>query len=516
MHNSYYFLRQLSRQLHQQLVGKKITEIFSQQKDELILEIEHGLHPYIKAHLRADFSCLSFPDSFARSKKNTINLFEEATFKSIEQVYIIANDRSFVIALEKGIKLIFKMHGNRSNIMLCKENTENVLFKNSLLNDKNIDESALARILDLSWEHFDQLEGNVRKFIPMLSDKALEATLPEGTSPMVWRAAVQLHEKLEQANLFYLIKSNGQVVLQLQENHDAVEQFDSPMQAITAYFNQHIRLHHFAIQKNNLLKSVYKRIEQSENYIKKNKAKLQEIKASGNYQQLADVIMANLHRFDAKTTQLELENFYTDTLLPVTLKAGEKPQQLAEKYYRKGKNQQKEINQLEESILSKEMDLLQWQEQAEIIESSSQFAQIQHLVKSEEKEEQKQQTSLPYKEFEMEGFKIWVGKNAKANDELTLKHTHKNDLWMHAKDVSGSHVVLKHRSSHPFPKRVIEYAASLAAYYSKRRTDTLCPVIVTEKKYVRKTKKLPAGKVIIDREEVMLVKPTDQFKDLLD
>ncbi len=97
--------------------------------------------------------------------------------------------------------------------------------------------------------------------------------------------------------------------------------------------------------------------------------------------------------------------------------------------------------------------------------------------------------------------------NAQRNDELTLKYAYKEDLWLHAKDVPGSHVIIKHQSGKNFPKDVIERAAQLAAYYSKRKTDTLCPVAVTPKKYVRKRKGDPAGMVVVEREEVVMVEP---------
>jgi predicted ribosome quality control (RQC) complex YloA/Tae2 family protein len=102
-----------------------------------------------------------------------------------------------------------------------------------------------------------------------------------------------------------------------------------------------------------------------------------------------------------------------------------------------------------------------------------------------------------------------VGKNAKNNDLLTLKYAKKFDIWLHARDVSGSHVIIRNPQQRTVPKHVIEKAAELAAHFSKRATESLCPVIVTAKKYVRKTKDLLPGQVIVDREEeVVMVKPT--------
>jgi predicted ribosome quality control (RQC) complex YloA/Tae2 family protein len=84
-------------------------------------------------------------------------------------------------------------------------------------------------------------------------------------------------------------------------------------------------------------------------------------------------------------------------------------------------------------------------------------------------EKEKQGASLPYREVEFNGYKIWIGKNAQNNDTLTLKYGYKEDLWLHAKDVAGSHVLIKHQAGKNFPKDVIERAAQLAAYYSKRK-----------------------------------------------
>ena len=114
---------------------------------------------------------------------------------------------------------------------------------------------------------------------------------------------------------------------------------------------------------------------------------------------------------------------------------------------------------------------------------------------------------MPYHEFEKSGFKIWVGKNAESNDTLTLKLSFKEDLWLHAKDVAGSHVLIKYQSGKKFPKDVIERAAQLAAYNSKRKTETLAPVVYTPKKYVRKRKGDPPGMVVVERETVIMVEP---------
>jgi predicted ribosome quality control (RQC) complex YloA/Tae2 family protein len=105
------------------------------------------------------------------------------------------------------------------------------------------------------------------------------------------------------------------------------------------------------------------------------------------------------------------------------------------------------------------------------------------------------------------GFRILVGRSAEANDTLLQQYTAKDDLWLHARDVPGSHVIIKHQSGNKFPRPVVERAAQLAAFHSKRRNENLCAVIFVPRKYVRKRKGDPAGTVHVDREEVILVVP---------
>ena len=116
---------------------------------------------------------------------------------------------------------------------------------------------------------------------------------------------------------------------------------------------------------------------------------------------------------------------------------------------------------------------------------------------------------LPYRRFVVTGnYEVLVGKSSKDNDELTTKAAKPHDYWLHARGVSGSHVVLKvKRKGEKPPKEALREAAQIAAYYSKAKTSSLAPVIVTERKYVHKKKGSPAGQVVVDREEVLLVKP---------
>jgi len=116
---------------------------------------------------------------------------------------------------------------------------------------------------------------------------------------------------------------------------------------------------------------------------------------------------------------------------------------------------------------------------------------------------------------------VWVGKDSRSNDLLTMKHTDDDDLWFHVRGASGSHTVLKIRPPVNLPplrkgetaqdmkitKEHINSAAAIAAYYSKARNAKKVNVAYTLGKYVRKYKGAKTGSVAIRNEKVVKVEP---------
>jgi predicted ribosome quality control (RQC) complex YloA/Tae2 family protein len=115
----------------------------------------------------------------------------------------------------------------------------------------------------------------------------------------------------------------------------------------------------------------------------------------------------------------------------------------------------------------------------------------------------------PFRVFRVDGgFEVWAGKNSTNNDLLTLRYARPNDLWFHARGAGGSHVVLRVSSASGEPgRRAREQAAGIAAYYSKMRNARMVPVVVTERKFVRKPKGAPPGTVVLQREDVIFAEP---------
>jgi hypothetical protein len=105
---------------------------------------------------------------------------------------------------------------------------------------------------------------------------------------------------------------------------------------------------------------------------------------------------------------------------------------------------------------------------------------------------------------------VLVGRNDRENDEITFHVASPDDLWFHAQQVAGSHVVLKCRGTpgNP-PASILEAAAGIAAHYSKARRASVVPVIYTRRRYVRKFRGSRPGQVVCEREKTIFAEPRE-------
>ena len=515
MHNNYYLLKQLVNELSTKLIGLDVLEIFSQNKDELILGFASGNSSfYIKAHLLSDFCCLYFPDDFHRSKRNSVNLFERAIGLKVLGVEQYQNERCFSICLQNEMKLLFKMHGNRSNILLCEDNQTTSIFKNKLQQDFDLDISTLNRELDQSRETFEKFDGNYKILFPTFGKPIEEYLISQNYYALPinekWQMIQDLVKELNSGK-FYISKKDDKYELLLMKAHAIEEEYDNTIEALNSFFIKYVRWNELTKEKKRLIGILEKKIRQTGSYINKNSSKLDEIIKGTNHEEIANILMANLHAIPPYSSSAKLTNFYNNQEITIKLNSKLSPQKNAENYYRKAKNKKIEVDTLESLLARKREELLDYEKQLDEIRTIEDLTSLRNYIKDSSKlrnsKKTQEESKLPFHQLSFMGYSIWIGKNAKNNDLLTLKYAKKEDYWLHAKDVSGSHVVIKHQSGKNLPSPVIEKAAQWAAYYSKRKTESLCPVIVTQKKYIRKPKGLPAGAVKVDKEQVVLVEP---------
>lgn len=514
MHNHYYFLRQLSRRLQERLTGFTLVSCFSQEKDELVMEFNDAKESFfLKCSLLSDIQCLSFPESFRRARKNSVDLFQDVLMKHVTGVRQFNNERSFGLEFDKGFLLVFKMHGLQANVILFKNEQVVEVFRHHLPADRKLEPHQLDREIDWSEQAFRADPGKAKSTYATFGNAVWhyldENGFQQADIEVQVKMIADVRALLEEPR-FRLVDYPGRLKLSLLPGGNILEEFDDPIVAVNTFFLRFVSRSAFDREKAALLASIRGRMKQGAAYLEKTQQRLAELEADQHYTSWADLVMANLHRISPEMSEVILEDFHEPgRQVTIKLKKGLSPQKNAEVFYRKAKNQAIEKKKLEETKAAKEKELNAWSQQEQVVVQANTREQLQPIARlfQTQKAEKEKRATVPYHQHEFSGFMILVGKNAAANDDLTLHYTHKEDLWLHAKDVAGSHVVVKHQAGKKFPKDVIAFAASLAAYHSKRRTESLVPVTVTPAKYVRKRKGDPPGMVVVQREEVVMAEP---------
>ena len=521
MHNNFYFLRQFTPRLAEILLGSRLRAAFSQNRDELVLEFvlpdPAARSFYLKAYLDPKFCCLQLPERFHRARKNSVDLFPEAQHAEVTRIRQFENERSFAIYLASedasSYQLLFKMHGNRANVILFREEQVIGLFKNALAKDSSLRLAELDRAIEANYEQFEAAAGKPSAVYPTLGkipkqylqDRDYNA-LPREQQ---WELLQETVRRLEVPQEFYVTIVQNEIALSLLNFGEVQSGYDDPIAALNAFFHAYIRDAHQLTLKKQLTQRLAKEKKQTESYLQKAQQRIGQLTSGLSYQQTADLIMANLHILTNNTKQAEVFDFYHQQPTVISLNPRLSPQKNAENYYRKAKNQKIELEQAEAAVARSKQRLATITAHLNDIDSLDSPQELQayadeHALTAKASASV---TTLPYHRTQIGGYDVFIGKSAKSNDALLREQARKDDLWLHAKDVSGSHVLIKQRGKQPFPRPVIELAARWAAYASKRKSDSLAPVIYTLCKYVRKGKNMPAGAVRVEREEVILVEP---------
>ena len=239
--------------------------------------------------------------------------------------------------------------------------------------------------------------------------------------------------------------------------------------------------------------------------------------------QLGDIVTANIHKITKGQTTLEAEDFYDEEMkiIQISLSPILSPQQNAAKFYKdyaRMKTAEKELTRQlalgreELAYLQSVLDELNRAETEQELEEIRQELQTGGYVKADTGKRRMKQGKLPPMRFEStDGYPIYVGRNNRQNDELTFKLARKDDVWLHASKVHGSHVIISCGGTTP-PDDTVTQAAQLAAYYSESIGGQNIPVDVTPVKQVKKVPSAKPGMVIYHTYRTVIANP---YKDIV-
>ncbi|HWQ57496.1 MAG TPA: NFACT RNA binding domain-containing protein [Clostridia bacterium] len=233
-----------------------------------------------------------------------------------------------------------------------------------------------------------------------------------------------------------------------------------------------------------------------------------------------ELLTANLHQLKAGPDAAAVLNYYLDppaeTLIPMDahLTPGENAQRYYRKYQKLKAARDMALVQREQTLA--ELDYLEGQmenlrnctAQNELEELLDELRAQGYIKKDRgERRKQKLPASKPMRFVSSDGIEVLVGKNNAQNDALTLKTALPNETWLHAKNMPGSHVIVRREGE--VPERTLREAAALAAYYSKARGGENVPVDYTPRKYVKKPSGAKPGMVIYTTNRTVYATPDE-------
>ncbi len=233
-----------------------------------------------------------------------------------------------------------------------------------------------------------------------------------------------------------------------------------------------------------------------------------------------EIITANLHALSRGMKTAHLTNYYEDPPALIEVKLDERfsAQENAQRYfkrYQKGKaakalavTQREETLQEITYIEGQQNNLEKCTTDEELLEIREELQNEGYVKKQFVKgREKKTPLSKPLCYVSSDGIDIYVGKNNKQNDALTLKFAAADNIWLHTKNIPGSHVIIRHDGEPP--QATLLEAAMLAAYYSKARASASVPVDYCPKKYVKKPAGAKPGMVIYTTNRTIYTTPDE-------
>jgi predicted ribosome quality control (RQC) complex YloA/Tae2 family protein len=551
MMTNFFTLRALAAELHAILPGYRLTEIYSQKKNELILTLHNpvGNEQVLLISIDPVFHYLYKMDRSIRAKKNSVDLFSSIIGKEIENVVMSPNDRIINISLSNATHLRLHIYGTAaSNIYLIDER-RNVLesfkrndeLQGTILPESNrhFDDSVLRDEVLFEQSYLRQPDQPVpvtlKRLFPMLGSLYAEevcslagiepagaaGTLSHSLFQRLHSELVRFIESIEHPRPHLYEDEKGDFILSVvplaifSGRHG--KQFSSVLDAVA--FVASITHHRRELEDNRNAYLVSLRREQEHVHRARTAAETEagQKQRAEEYERCGKLILANIHLLPGGITNAEVPDVYGDgTNIRIKLNPRISPALNAERYFQLGKNTRVKLSEAakrvhglrrRETILDTLIDKIQnvssMDELKDVIRIYRKELKAMNLIRGN-----KDENSPPFRVFKVPGdLEVWVGKNSANNDLLTMKYAKPYDLWFHARGASGSHTILKVKKNEIVPKEAIRQAATIAAYYSKMRNANTVPVAYCERKYVRKSRGLAPGAVVLDREELIFVQP---------
>ena len=288
------------------------------------------------------------------------------------------------------------------------------------------------------------------------------------------------------------------------ENKNNRKYFETLNEGLNAYFKTTITSNVISEKKKSLLKYVDSQIKKFKKIEKNIKVDLKKNENFENYKNIGDILAANMHQIKYGMKKVTVFDFYNNQEITINLDPLLSPNDNLNFYYNKYNKGKRTISALNIRFSDIQDEIKYFEEIKMFIEKENDFIGIEEIenelnlsdngnkIKNKIKLNKTKKRELL--SFDYKGFQIFVGRNNKENEEISFSKGQPNDIWMHIKDIPGSHVLIL-RNNQELPEDVLIYAANLACEYSKAKKGDKVTVDYCERKFIKKIKNSKPGNV---------------------
>jgi predicted ribosome quality control (RQC) complex YloA/Tae2 family protein len=269
-----------------------------------------------------------------------------------------------------------------------------------------------------------------------------------------------------------------------------------------------------------LLALASKRSAAAERRVARLEKELQGVGEAARIRRLADHLLAYLHFVPEGAPSARLPGFEDGMEIEIALDSALKPVENARRMYDEAGRRERAEQRLPELLEQARQENARWSDAVRSAEGGDLPAWAGRALAKESSATRPSKSAaarVPYRAYRTSGgLEVRVGRTSKDNDRLTFGHSHPDDVWLHARSVSGSHVILRWRDAEAAPPaRDLEEAAVLAAVHSKARSSGTVAVDWTRRKHVRKPRGAPPGSVTLLQARTVFVEPDPAVEERL-
>ncbi|MGY3776785.1 Rqc2 family fibronectin-binding protein [Helcococcus sueciensis] len=419
-------------------------------------------------------------------------------YKVIESIKRISHEMSSVRAVYPGTQFS-KLEDNKINIL---KNTPN-------LQDLEIPETyKIKKVFYMLFQGFGPQIGDEIAFRANIDFSRSYGTLnseeKENLNQVFQSVVSEIKSNKFEPHLYFdKEKSIDFYSMKLLSKGDNYKTYDSISEVLDIYYSQNVNDNSLNQVKSNLVKTIEQKISHNVTKLDNLNKDFDESKKYEVYRIEGDLLSTVAYKIKKGQRNIEVYNYYDDTMININLDNRKSAWENIELKYKKSKKLYKSYNILLESIpnLEEEISYLRniisqiylAENHNEVSEIKEELIDQKFIKKPSKSKKKKEEKSSPHKYITDNNNIIYVGKNNKQNEYLTLREANPNDYFFHIKDLPGSHVILKNNQK--IEDYEIEIAAYLAANFSKNSSDRYIDVDYTEKKNVNKAKGSKPGMV---------------------